>query len=59
MPEFKYGGAFDEVIVPQVGAVKQGESAEFPDELAAQVSTDWEAVSKADKKATTTSEETA
>ena len=59
MSQFKYVGEFDEVIVPQVGAVKQGESAEFPDELAAQVSTDWEAVLTAEKKATTTSEETA
>ena len=57
MPEFKYVGEFDEVIVPIVGSVKQGESKDFPEDLAAGVNSDWEAVStKADKKAATSEE---
>ena len=33
MPAFKYVGPFDEVVLPLVGAVRQGESVEVPDEL--------------------------
>ena len=55
MTTFEYVGPFDEVTVPTVGLVKQGDVAEFPADLAAGADAElWKKTTKKAAKAATT-----